>query len=95
MGDPKGFVEDGIEANVSPPPVIVILAALAVEEEPAVIDLPSGPDDRHTGTVDDSELPLFLVGQVVPLVDGQFGKGDGHPPGAVDRSVAGAGRRVS
>src|SRR5690606_20401203 len=47
VGDPERLVEHGVELDLAAPPVVVVLPALATEEEPAVVDLAAAADDRH------------------------------------------------
>jgi hypothetical protein len=45
MGNPEQFVEGWGEANLTSPPVIVILATFAAHEEPAAVDFSAGSED--------------------------------------------------
>src|SRR5262249_28402574 len=52
--DSEGLVQDWIELDLTTPPVVVVLAMLNPHEEPAVVDLATGADDRYSRPVGDA-----------------------------------------
>lgn len=78
----------GCEVGGAAPPVIVVFAPLAVQEEPAVVDLAARPHDRHASAFRDASEAFLIVPKSGPRLDGQLRKANAHNAGgrAVVRS---------
>src|SRR5688500_5829836 len=74
--DVKRFIEDGIELDLAPPPVVVVLSVLASHKEPAVVHLPAATHDGYAGALGEANSTLLVVGDLVPCVDRQLRESD-------------------
>src|SRR5437899_7880705 len=65
----KCFIEDRVKLNLTPPPVVVVLARLPAKEEPTVVDLAFCADNGDAGALRDTKPSLLFIRKLVPLVD--------------------------
>ena len=69
------------------PPVIVVLAPLAAQKEPPVVHFAATANHRDASALRDAEAALLLVRELVPVRDGQFGKGDPDSADCADLAI--------